>query len=259
MNEAAELRFTQAWMNMIISVGDIDSFTTLFFSASKEMKEMSRANALYISRSLMDKSRLGKYLTDQKAFFDTLGGPGKMAEMTAEMSWNKAKAFVRSMEIVFMHSLLDSFISEMIEVIKMVAPEAFEDRVTNRKVIFSDIKGKSKEEIILDLIDKERIDRKSLEERIELLFSLCSPDMDKELVRDYKFDMKKIRELDNKRQKIVHENSRIPFEEFEMNTDYWNRTVVFFMTMVSHKFGVKINTTVWKEELKRTAKEKENK
>jgi len=104
--------------------------------------------------------------------------------------------------------------------------------------------SKGKDEIRMDLIESrlKELERGPLLMKIKTLLSLCKPAADHSPVGGYKFDEKRIEEIDTKRHRIIHENTfGRALTGVEQDLEYLQQTVHFMLALVNHHYSVRIS------------------
>ncbi|MDP8266262.1 MAG: hypothetical protein P9M07_04875 [Candidatus Aceula meridiana] len=253
MNENAERLFTTSWINATQKIHQISQFRRAYFSLENEINGKFQQEAERFVSEMEKGSQYDSIFIDKKGFFDSSGGSGEIAKSMAKLDADNTKNFFDASVLIFAHSVIDSFLYDMIKVVKEVSVLSFAGRYGEKKVKFLDIQ-KKEEEIISEFIEKEKLERKSLLDKIDILFALCEPPKGYQPIRDYLFDIEEIKKMDACRNQAVHEDVSSLGDKWTFDSFRVSQALSYFMCLVHEKFNVKINPTLWKESLKEKAK-----
>jgi len=132
-----------------------------------------------------------------------------ISQGATDTALKNADAAVDAASLVFGHSIIDDCALEYCRVCALAKPEDWEPIFEKRTVTFQTLMSKGKDEIRMDLIEArlKELERGPLLMKIKTLLSLCKPAGDYSPVGGYKFDEKRIEEIDTKRHRIIHENT----------------------------------------------------
>lgn len=168
-----------------------------------------------------------------------------MAQSMTEAAVANARTAIDAASIVFAHSILDGAAYECCQVTALLAPLDWEQSVADRRVKLSDVKSTSYEDLVKANLQPviEELDRKSLPQKIELLFQRCRPPGGWAPMGDYKFDPNRIARFDELRHGIIHVHGAGPREIPDLDTelDYLSSTTLFLLLLVNYKYGIKID------------------
>jgi hypothetical protein len=166
---------------------------------------------------------------------------------TTAMTIDQAKIASDAASIVFMHTVLDAAAFDYCRVAALAAPRDWERFLKDRKVSLLDIQTSSFDALFQAALGLylNQLERESLLRKTDLLFSLCPPE--KALTaggdKSYVFDRDRLERIDLFRHEIVHGGEiERRVENADEETDYMMSTVIHLMTLVSDRFGFKIDT-----------------
>jgi len=152
--------------------------------------------------------------------------------------------------LVFAHTVLEDGIDSFIELTSVLDLDFWRDRVKKKQVEIETILERDLKEVMHSLVRAEigKIRRnESLVKKSALLFSVCklSPTQDPE----YTFDSEKLKQTDKLRQDVIHGDllgSEIA--GIEEKLVYLRKTWLHFFKMMHERFGLRLDTTVFKAE-----------
>ncbi len=167
-----------------------------------------------------------------------------ISQGATDTALKNADAAVDAASLVFGHSIIDDCALEYCRVCALAKPEDWEPIFEKRTVTFQTLMSKGKDEIRMDLIEArlKELERGPLLMKIKTLLSLCKPAGDYSPVGGYKFDEKRIEEIDTKRHRIIHENTfGRALTGVEQDLEYLQQTVHFMLALVNHHYSVRIS------------------
>lgn len=172
----------------------------------------------------------------------------KLATQRAvETRLSDAAAAAEAAILLFGHSVLDAVATELCEIIADVAPELWEDALHDRKIRLKDLKEHGSYSATVQSLLRSHlceVERKSLVERIRLIAQKCLPGCQSpafELMEggEFKFDLKRVEAIDQRRHDVIH---RAEFsgrsEDFDDDLEYCELTLTYLVKIVSLRFGL---------------------
>lgn len=199
-------------------------------------------NSAFVSELLADPAL--------KDFVASSYTPVSLAVALTKESRAGAERSIEASSIVFAHSILDATALDYCETVSILKPESWADRVSSRQFALNDIKTASYGELLQRAIKKslEEFDKKSLLQKIGLLFALCRPDPAWQPMSDYKYSSEWIKKFDKLRHEIVHGDAAeaaLP----AMERDIWlaQKTCAYMMALLAHSFGFRIDPANWSD------------
>jgi hypothetical protein len=184
-----------------------------------------------------------KYLSNRKKFIEE-GWVEKTPNFLLKNTINTFNSAIDSASLIFAHSILDAVAFEYCQLIAEDSPMSFKEKLSNKKLSLSDISNNSYEDLLKLQLNKflEDFERESMLKKFELLFYLCKPPEVYEPLENYKYDNKRISELDKLRHDYVHGVgivNKLPNGEEDIT--YLEKTLYFFTALIQDTFGYKID------------------
>jgi hypothetical protein len=161
MNEKAETLFTVSWINANLKITQIHSFRTAILEFEKGIEDKHYKEAEALVNKIKNSNEFDIMFKDKQGFLKACGGDKEITMLMAKKNAGDTRKLLDASTLIFVHSVLDGFIFDMIKVIKEIAPKSFFNRYKDQKIKLCDIR-ENEDEIILNFIEKEKIDRNPL-------------------------------------------------------------------------------------------------
>ena len=258
MNEKAELLFTQIFLRTVNRFNDITTFREGTRQGMIATMEKMYDQAYTLANSLAVGSKYDKLFNDKEGLFKLLGGAAGLTEKMLKSKFNSYTASIDASSIILAHSILDSTAFDYFRVIQLVAPlEDWEVFIQKKTITLEELKCSDYPSLFKQKINRYLVDleRKSLMAKIDQLFKMCKPPEKYSSIRNYEFDQTKIEKVDKLRQKIIHgEGLSAPLSDCDQKIEYLLNTTNYLMGLVYYRYNVKLNPTIYKEDLQQSSK-----
>ncbi len=204
---------------------------------------VSAQKAALLGKLLTDPEYEKLFLVDRQKLIEQKFGEKTAESMTSE-SLRHAQASVDAASLVFAHSVLDANAIDYLRVTALAAPKDWLQDVQNKQVSLEDVLRQKSDELFHQALKKrlERLERESLNTKIDVLFARCQPPPKWSPMTDYQFDPQRLQKVDKLRQDIVHGEALgrvIPNVEQEL--EYLLRTTMFLMGLVNFHYGLRLD------------------
>ena len=166
-----------------------------------------------------------------------------MAKSMTEAAIANARASIDAASIIFAHSILDGAASECCQVTALLAPLDWEQSVADKRVRLADVKSTSYEDLVKANLEPliAELERKSLLQKIDLLFQRCQPPDKWAPMGEYKFDRDRIVAFDELRHDIIHGAGPREIPGLDTELDYLSSTTLFMLLLVNYRYKIKID------------------
>jgi hypothetical protein len=155
-----------------------------------------------------------------------------------------ATSGIDAASLVFAQSILDDCALSYLKVCSLAAPQDWEPFISDKKVDYKDLQGKTTEEVRAVLIQSklDKLEWESLLLKVDLLFKLCTPEAGYSPINNYTYDRDKLKRIDDDRHGIIHRDCiGKPVANIDDDLDYISKTANYLMALVNHKYGVHLN------------------
>jgi hypothetical protein len=150
---------------------------------------------------------------------------------------------VDSLCIIYVHSLLDAYLYELIKISADLEPLSIL-RIKGEKTIkFEDLLANSKEEIFSAEAQKavKKLDRVSLPDKCRILYAICSPRPEDKTLKGFTFDSERIVKFDQLRHDIVHKFIQLQTSDsIREDLNYLQKLGWHFFIMMFNRFNLKM-------------------
>lgn len=154
------------------------------------------------------------------------------------------KSGIDAASLVFAQSTLDDCALSFLEACSIANPTDWEPIVSEKKVAFSDLQGRTPESIREELIkDKlKALEKDSLLKKVDLLFRLCSPPAGFAPINHYAYDRDELERIDEARHGIIHRDGLgNPIPTIEADLKFISGTANYLMALVNAKYGMQLS------------------
>lgn len=145
-------------------------------------------------------------LLKDRDYFLREGFAEGMQEKMTEDAVSNFRQTLHASTLVFAHSILDAAIFDCVRICAEAAPSEWSKFLGSKKVALADVAAKSHDELLQEAIRNEvnRLERESLPAKCERVFQICRPTKNEYLTNGFRFDLDRLRALDDLRHKVVH-------------------------------------------------------
>jgi len=166
-----------------------------------------------------------------------------LAQSMTETAVANARAAIDAASVVFAHSILDGAAYECCRVTALVAPLDWEESVADKRTRLADVKSTSYEDLVKTNLEPflDELERKSLLQKIDLLFQRCRPAAGWTPMVDYRFDRDRIEVFDQLRHDIIHGEGPREIPCLDTELDYLSSTTLFLILLVNSRYKLKID------------------
>jgi hypothetical protein len=198
-----------------------------------------------------------KYEKDQYSFMDTKDSaplnvdliPETLRELLVKEPFSDFRYFIDVGCLVFIHSVLDALVDDLLELSREYAPEEWEPKIQDNRMTVSitDLREKGVDAIISEIVRKHlnEVLRENLANKIELLLSICKPGKSRSgsesipiiIDQDYKYDSERIKEIDRKRREIIHHKDRFkPISNVVEDLKFLQCTIAYLLSAFAYRY-----------------------
>jgi hypothetical protein len=160
----------------------------------------------------------------------------------------KIEGFQNSVEaasIVFGHSMLDDAVFKYCEVTALVAPADWQSVLEKKEVTLAELASSTYEELFAAKLEQflyKDLEKQSLPRKLDHLFARCKPPKGFVCMKDYRYDRKRIDEIDQLRHEIVHGEGPMPtLSNAEEDLWYMYKTTFCLMPLVNQRYGLQLD------------------
>jgi hypothetical protein len=170
-----------------------------------------------------------------------------LAKSAADFLLTASYSALDAAALIFHHSILDGAVFDYCRVTAMASPQDWAQDLKETRIALSEIQNSTYEQILRNKLNDRlaRLERESLPEKINRLFSRCQPPSGYSPITGYAFDAEKIEKFDLQRHQIVHGNAidkpLTLFQATEENLFYLLQTGVYFMGLVAQRYKLHLN------------------
>lgn len=249
----AETLFNQTFARWLQVGAMVTNFRKTFTSVAGSTSEHLERQATELFRSLHEDPQWKGLLTDIKTGEPATARPSSeyqaLGKTAAKVIFESSYASLDAAVLVFYHSLLEGVVLDCCRVTALHAPQDWEEDLRNSQVPLLESKSKSYDELLKAKVEErlERLERDSLLVKVDRLCARCNPAAGWSPMTGYEFDRKKIELFDKQRHEIIHGRALgTPLTLFQISDEnlfYAQQTGMYFMGLVSHKYGLKIDPT----------------
>jgi hypothetical protein len=176
-----------------------------------------------------------------------------MVEEMTRLMLESARMSVDAASMVFAHSILDDMAFDCVRTVAVAAPadlEQFFDQGTFR---LAEVRGSTYETLRGRLMERylEKLEKESLLVKVDRLHACCRPPQGWEPMGGYHYESARLAQLDKLRQDIVHGPRLSSIPTVDDDLDYLQRTGLYLITLVTHRYGVRIDLAALMAEARR--------
>lgn len=169
------------------------------------------------------------------------GGAPSLVELEKfnERNMTDFQTAVDSASIVLGHSILDSNAYEFCFLIADISPLDWEEVVKGRKPPLSDIKGKSYDELLREIVRshiEKDVERQSITEKVQRIMERCYSSFP--VLGDYKYEITTLQRIDNLRNDIVHGSGPVAVANCESDLSFLKTTTLYLFMLLHSKYGI---------------------
>jgi hypothetical protein len=175
-----------------------------------------------------------------------------------EKSVTAFEAALDAASLIFSHSLLDTAAFDWCRVCALACPDDFMPYIANRQFSLAEVQATSFSELREKAIGRhlEKLERKSLLKKLDVLFALCHPppSFSPSGFQNYSYDRKRIVDLDTLRHDYVHRGwvgGRLPQGDDDLV--FLSNTTTFLFHLVTQRYGIRLDPDVYVAALKTNA------
>lgn len=229
--------YNNAW----ITIEDFREVTRFGVEKSKQNIVFARYNMI---DDVLNSKDFDNIFVD-KEYFRT--NASKFAIGIADRTIANAKASVEAATIIFIHTMLDTMMTDLCRVTMYKYPERWDDELNKMEITFKHVRNNSVDNIRMELIKNamKQVERSSMLDRMNFLYRRCKLG-NREIMGDYKFDREQIKIFDKMRHNIVH--GQLPVADVDEKLTnllfYLKKTGYHFMFMVLLAYEIKMDSTM---------------
>lgn len=229
-------RYTSTW-------GIIDDFRQVSRLGLEANKEDILQKKYQLMDYMLNSGQFDNIFLDKEYFMTNIDN---FANGMTEQTIANAKASVEAATIIFIHTMLDTIITDLCRVTMYKYPERWDDELDKMEITFKHVKNNRIDNIRIELINNimKQVERSSMLDRMNFLYRRCKLGS-REIMRDYKFDKEQIKMFDKLRHNIVH--GQLPVTDISENLlnllFYLKKTGYYFMVMVLVAYDIKIESS----------------
>jgi len=249
MNDAANLMLTRVFLTLTMRWSETQSFRRLVESGLPHAQELAlRDNVEGFWRLISDPNNDAMFVDKEKFIKATGGAAGYGAAVTAQ-EIAKLRSSVDAASLVFMHSALDAAVSDLCRITGLVARSDWESYLKDKKVPLGEVAALGYDRLLERALDGffQAFERESIIRRVDRLLELCKPSAGCEPVKGYKFDRKRLRDLDLLRQNIIHPKNALvptPMTNVDESLAFLRDAGLYMAGLVNHRFDVRMDPNV---------------
>ena len=157
---------------------------------------------------------------------------------------SNSKTAIDAACLVFAQSMLDDAAMSYCRVCAALAPDDWNGVLNKKQLDYATLRAKSAEAIRDELLASalKQMERESLMKKVDTLLLLCKPPEDFAPIGNYKFDRKRLEDIDNRRHRIIHaEGLKSPLLDVDSDLEYILKTSHYLMGLVNQHYKVQIH------------------
>lgn len=172
---------------------------------------------------------------ERNKILEAIGGPEGMAAFAVIHQSSALRSAIDSASLVFMHAVLEDVLMECILGTMRADVGAWERKLSGKRVKVGDIKGKSYDEVLRELLEahRDQIERESMPKKAELLIAIMRPQPDELSDASYIYSKKRLEKIDSSRHEIVHRTGPQNLPTIADDIRYMEATAFRFLTMTA--------------------------
>lgn len=191
---------------------------------------------------MLGDSRLSQIFKDPAAMVQ--GQYREFVRNITDQSIASARSLVSAASLVFAHGVFDATLFDYCRVSALWVWKDWLPLMGNRKVSIAQVEQATKYRTLLKSLDEylAQLERESILKKGDVLHQALKPGNYKTVIRDYKYSRERLESIDQARHDAVHKlRFREGFGEIDITIDYLRKTVGYFMDLLNHRYGLKID------------------
>jgi hypothetical protein len=259
--EASQL-LNETFARLIHATSVVSNFRTTLLAVSPDADKHLSSKLTDLSRDLFEAPEWEGLLvpidptapkSTRKPDYAELGKIGAKAML------GTTYAQVDAATLIFYHSILDGVVFDCLRVTALQARRAWEEDLANVQIGLLEARDQAYDILLRAKIDKrlEALERESLLSKVNKLLARCRPEHGWSPMHGYAYDQTRIQQFDDQRHEIVHGAAvGKPLTLFPVNDKslfYLWRTGVYFVALISMRYGLQIDPNVWSAAAQRMA------
>jgi hypothetical protein len=237
-------KFTTVFSRMARGWAAIDSLRQVAFAGMPHATAVVDARHRLLVDDMVSSGQLERFIIGIEDSEQLQKTAHWLSEKLTEQALKNASYSVDAASLVFAHTILDDALNSFLDITCEVAPPYWQHRVEKKTVELGMLKGRSWDDVLKMVIQKEiaAIGRnESLVKKSELLHAVCKPSTPPR--NEYQFDSETLRQIDKLRQDIVHGDLLgREIAEIETRLAYLRDTWNYFFVMMHVSFGLQIDS-----------------
>jgi hypothetical protein len=259
--EASQL-LNETFARLIHATSVVSNFRTTLLAVSPDADKHLSSKLTDLSRDLFEAPEWEGLLvpidptapkSTRKPDYAELGKIGAKAML------GTTYAQVDAATLIFYHSILDGVVFDCLRVTALQARRDWEEDLANVQIGLLEARDQAYDILLRAKIDKrlEALERESLLSKVNKLLARCRPEHGWSPMHGYAYDQTRIQQFDDQRHEIVHGAAvGKPLTLFPVNDKslfYLWRTGVYFVALISMRYGLQIDPNVWSAAAQRMA------
>lgn len=181
--------------------------------------------------------------TDKSKALEAFGGIDGFVNRNLQTKVQGFQAAVDAASLVFAHSVLDDAALGYCRVMGLHAPEEFLFKIRDKQVKLGEAIAQGASELIAEKVNGflNDLERESLVKKIDLLFAICQPQPGQSSLKNFVFDMSRLRQLDSLRHDFVHKQGNVLLPKGEEDIEYLRDTGNHLMGLLNERFGLRMS------------------
>jgi len=171
----------------------------------------------------------------------------EFAKNATDQSIASASSLVSAASLVFAHGVFDATLFDYCRVSALWAWKDWLDLVKNRKVSIGEVEQTTLYKTLVTSVETylARLERESILRKADVLHQVIKPGNYRTTVRNYAYSQEKLESIDCARHEAVHRlRFREGFAKIDDTIDYLQRTVIYFIGLLHHRYGLKIDASM---------------
>jgi hypothetical protein len=191
---------------------------------------------------MLSDGKLSKIFKDPAAMIQ--GQYREFAKNITDESIASASSLASAASLVFAHGVFDATLFDYCRVSALWVWKDWLELVKNRKVSIGEVEQATKHRTLLTSVDDylAQLERESILKKADVLHQVIKPGNYETTVRDYAYSRDRLQLIDRARHDAVHRlRFREGFGEIDETIEYLRKTVVYFIGLLNHRYGLKMD------------------
>ncbi|MBU8933343.1 MAG: hypothetical protein KOO62_04980 [candidate division Zixibacteria bacterium] len=234
-------KFSDIFENFMAQAGMARLFLTVVSSGIIHGGDQYRKSLSGTFEEMRPGGPLAHLLVDAKEFFKS-GEAKILLDKAVAGAMETSQQATASAALVYAHSALEALVDAFLSLASEVDQTVFERIIAKKQVKVGEVVDKGIDRILSectrDYVCKQK--KESLRKKTSLLSTICAPAQADFNTGKYKYSQNTIDGIDRKRHAVIHQlDFSITIKEIETDMDYFYWLGLYFMILMSKKFGLK--------------------